>query len=84
MQSGVHTHVSATEMISIVDRLFNLPSKFYRPFLSTVPLQYVPKILFTQATIDCLTNDKTKNALYYKAVILNYICGDPISYGLSN
>ena len=43
------------------------------------------KILFTQATIDCLFNkQKTENALYNEAVILNYIDGDPISRGLSN
>ena len=54
------------------------------PFLSTAPLQHVPKIQFTPATIDCHTTDKTKNALHKETVILNYIGGEPISHGLSN
>ena len=54
------------------------------PFLSTAPLQYVPKLRFTQATIDFLIKNKTKNALHNKAVILSYISGDPFSHGLSN
>ena len=41
-------------------------------------------MLFTQNTIDCLTNNKTKNALHNEAVILNNIGDDPISHGLSN
>ena len=60
------------------------PAKILSPFLSTAPLQYVPKLLFTQAAIDCLINNKTKNALHDEAVILNYIGSDPISHGLSN
>ena len=48
------------------------PAKILSPFLSTVPLQYVPKMLFTQATIDCLTINKTKNALHCETVILDY------------
>ena len=54
------------------------------PFLCTAPLQYVPKIVFTQAAIDCLTTNKTKNALHSEMIILNYIGGDPISHSLSN
>ena len=37
---------------------------------ATAFLQYVPKILFTPATIDSLTNDKTKNALHNKTAKL--------------
>ena len=51
-------------------------------FSCTAPLQYVPKILFTQTTI--LTTNKTKNVLHNETVILNYIDGDPISHSLSN
>ena len=61
-----------------------IPPKFCRPFLPTVPLQYGPKMLFTQATIVCLTIYKTKNALHKETVILNYNGGDPISCSLSN
>ena len=61
-----------------------IPAKILTPFLPIAPLQYVPKILFTHATIDCLTTNKTKNALHKETVILNYIGGDPISHGLSN
>ena len=61
-----------------------MPGKIYSPFLPTAPLQYVPKIRVTQATIDCLINNKTKNALHVETIILNYIGGDPISHGLSN
>ena len=61
-----------------------LPAKILSPFLSTGPLQYVPKILFTPATIDCLTTNKTKNALHKETLILNNIGTDPISHGLSN
>ena len=61
-----------------------MPAKILSPFLSTAPLQYVPKMWFTQATINCLTTNKTKNALHNEAVTLNYIGGDPISYDLSN
>ena len=39
------------------------PAEILLPFLCTAPLQYVPQILFTQATIDCFANDKTKNVL---------------------
>ena len=60
------------------------PPKFYRPFLPTAPLQYVPKILFTQATINLLTANKTKIVLHNETIILNYISGDLISHGLSN
>ena len=61
-----------------------LPAKILSPFLPTALLQYVPKIRFTQATIDCLTTNKTMNALHNETVILNYIGGDPISHGLRN
>ena len=60
------------------------PAKILLAFLCTAPLQYVPKILFTQAIIDCLTTNETKNALHKETAILNYIGGDPISYSLSN
>ena len=50
-----------------------LPAKIVSPFLCTAPLLYVPKIQFTQATIDCLTTNKTKNVLHNETVILNYI-----------
>ena len=60
------------------------PGKILLSFSCTAPLQYVPKIQFTQATTDRLTNNKTKNALHNETVILNYICCDPISHGLSN
>ena len=60
------------------------PTKIVSPFLSTAPLQYVPKMLLTQVTIECFINNKTKNALHNDAVILNYIGRDPISHGLSN
>ena len=57
-----------------------LPAKNLLPFLPTAPLQYVPKIRFTQAR----TTNKAKNAPHKETVILNYIGGDPISYSLSN
>ena len=60
-----------------------ITGKIVSPFLSTAPLQYVPKILFTQATIERLTTNKTKNALNKETVILNYIGGDPISHSRS-
>ena len=60
------------------------PRQILSLFLSTVPLQYVPKIQFTQATIDCLTTNKTKNVLLNETVILNYIGAVPISSSLSN
>ena len=49
-----------------------LPAKILSPFLSTASLQYVPKILLTQATIECLTNNKTKIALHNEAISLSY------------
>ena len=55
------------------------PAKILSPFLPTAPLQYVPKIRFTQATVDGVTTDKTMNAFHNETVILNYIGGDPIS-----
>ena len=60
------------------------PAQILSPFLPTAPLRYVPKIRFTQATIDCLTKNKTKNALHNETVILNYIGEDPISHSLIN
>ena len=72
-------------MLSVGNIWLAMPARIILlPFLPRAPLQYVPKILFTQATIDCLINNKTKNALHNEAVILNYIGGDPISHGLSN
>ena len=50
-----------------------MSAKISSPFLSTAPLWYIPKILFTQATIDRLATNKTKNALHNETVILNYI-----------
>ena len=48
------------------EKVYSIVHKVIRrnlmPFLCITTLQYVPKILFTQATIDCLTNNKTKNA----------------------
>ena len=65
--------------------VYFLPSyELLSPFLGTAPLQYVPKILFTQTTINCLTTNKTKNYLHNETVILNYNGGDPISHSLSN
>ena len=47
-------------------------AKILSPFLCTAHLLYIPKIQFTQATIDCLNNNKTKNVLLSETVILNY------------
>ena len=57
-----------------------IPAKILSPFLPAAPLQYVPKIQFTQATVDRHIKHKTRNALHNETVILNYIGGDPISY----
>ena len=51
------------------------------PFVHST-LQYVPKMLITQA-IDYLTTNKTKNALHNEMAILYYIGGDPIWRSLS-
>ena len=49
------------------------PDQILSPFCScTAPLQYVPKVLFSLATIDCLTTNKTKNLRHDEMVILNY------------
>ena len=48
------------------------PAKILSPFLCTARLQYVPKMLFTQATIDCLSTNKVKNALHNETIILTY------------
>ena len=62
-----------------------VPARILLPFFPTAPLvQYVPKIRFTQTTIDGLTTNKTKNAPHNETVILSYIGGDPITHGLSN
>ena len=61
----------------------NWPAKILSPFLCTAPLQYVPKIIFTPATIDCLATNKTNNALHKEMVILNYIDVEPIIQSLS-
>ena len=53
------------------------PAKIVLPFLCAAPL------LFTQAIIDCLTINKTENALHNEPVILNHIGGDPITHSLS-
>ena len=66
-----------------IERL-NVPAKILFPSLCTAPLQYVPKILFIPATIDCLTTNKIKKAHHNETVILNYIDGEPISRSLSN
>ena len=67
----------------LVDAVW-IPDKILSPFLPTAPLQYIPKITFTQATIDCLITNETKNVLHKEMVILNCIGVDPISYSLSN
>ena len=61
-----------------------MPAKIVLLFSCTALLKYVPKVLFTQATIDYLSTNKTKNALHNETVILNYIGDDPISRSLSN
>ena len=58
------------------------PAKIVSPFLCTAPSQYIPKILLTQATINCLTNNKTKNPLHVKTIISTYIDGEPSSHSL--
>ena len=45
------------------------PAKILSSFLCTAPLQYIPKILFIQATIGCVTTNETKNALYNETAI---------------
>ena len=60
------------------------PAKILSHFLCTAPLQYVPKIQFTQVTIDCLPNNKTKNALHNETVILNYVYWWRLSHSLYN
>ena len=77
-----HIPVILTTFFAIYVSFLCLPAKILSPFLPTVPLQYVPKIRFTQAIIDCLTTNKTKNDLHKETVILNYNGGDPISYSL--
>ena len=66
-------YVNENVLITLERLLLLLPAKILSPFLCTKPLQYVLKILFTQATIDCLTNNKTKNALHKETVILKTI-----------
>ena len=57
----------------------------YRPFgPQQVYSTYLLKIVFTQASSNCLINNKTKNYLHSETIILNNICGDLISHGLSN
>ena len=55
-----------------------IPAKILSAFLPIAPLQYVTKILVTQATIDGFTTDKTKNVLFNETVNLNYIDGEPV------
>ena len=76
--------VSFKIKVQILAFFTDVPPKILSPFLSTAPLQYVPKIRFTQATTDSLINNKTKNGLHNEAVILNYISGGPKSHSLSN
>ena len=52
----IFTHVIFWETVI---SLLQIPTKNLSPFLCTSPLQYVPKIQFTQATIDRLTKNKT-------------------------
>ena len=54
-------------------KLFSVIPPIFFALFGTAPSQYVPKMLFTQTTIDCLTTNKTKNALHIETVILNYI-----------
>ena len=56
-----------------LDPSFLIPAKILSHFFCTAPLHYVPKMLVTRATIDCLTNNKTKNAHHSETVILNYV-----------
>ena len=60
------------------------PDQILSPFSCTAPLQYVPKILFAPATIDCFTINKTENALHSETVMLSYIGRNPITRSLSN
>ena len=52
-------------------KFVQFPAKILLPISCTAPLQYVPRILFTLAATDRLTNNKTKNALRNETVILN-------------
>ena len=77
--------------MSRIDRQLKLISKEEencpnggRVILSTAPSKYIPKIQFTQDTIDGLTKNKTKNVLVNETVILSDIVGDPISHCLRN
>ena len=60
------------------------PLRFYRPFRAQHLYSTFPKYDLLRATIDCVTVNKTKNALRNETVILNYIDGEPISHSLSN
>ena len=73
-----------TSISTVEGKTVSLPAKILSPFLPTATLQYVPKIQFTQTTIDCLTNNITKNACHSEMVNLNYVGGDPISHSLIN
>ena len=60
---------SRLSWVQIRTTLVRIPAKIVSPFLPTAPLQWVLKIRFTQATIDCLTTNKTTNALCKETVI---------------
>ena len=59
--------------VSHPTKLSPQPAKILSPFLSTAPLQYVPKTQFTPAPIDCLTTNETKNALHNGTVSYTHL-----------
>ena len=82
MTGIIHTKYSIAS--SVLPIQVSVPGKILLPFLPPAPLQYISKMQFTQATVDCLTKNKTKNGLYKETAISNHIGGDPIGYSLSN
>ena len=52
-------------------------------FVHSIFIVRYQNTIYSEATIDCLINNKTKNALHNETVFLNYICGHLISHGLS-
>ena len=61
---------SGVGSIQLHDAGDNEYAKILSSILYTAPIQYVPKILFTQATIDCPANNNSKNILDNKSTVL--------------
>ena len=66
-----------TQNLQLIDclskNITRMTRQNFTALLCTAPLPYITKMIFTQATIDSLTNNKTKNAHHETQSVIAWV-----------